>query len=321
MRENMLHLLGAGAVAFAVTAAGGPFLIPFLRRLKCGQTVRDDGPATHLQKSGTPTMGGVLFLLGVVAATVLFAPREPEVILVLFMMLGFGLVGFIDDYIKVVCRRSMGLRAWQKLLLQMLVTACFAAYLIYYTEVPLQMVLPGTEEIVLNLGRGKLFVLFFIVLGTTNGINLTDGLDGLAGSVTAIVALFFALTAAFAGSAVAPVACAVTGALFGFLLFNAHPAAVFMGDTGSLALGGFVAACGYILEVPLMIAVVGLVYVVETLSVILQVVYFKCSGGKRLFRMAPFHHHLELMGWSEEQIVALFTLLTALMCLLAWFWM
>lgn len=317
MRENIMSLAGPVLAAFILTAVGGPIVIPFLRRLKCGQTVRDDGPATHLKKGGTPTMGGILIVFGAVVVSLYYLESYPEIMPVLFMTIGFGLVGFIDDYIKVVCRRSMGLRAWQKLALQLIVTGIFAYYMIYYTDLPLAMEIPGVSGLWLDFGKWNIFVLFFIVLGTVNGINLTDGLDGLAGSVTVMVAVFFTVVAIGRGSGIAPVTCAVVGALLGFLLFNAHPAAVFMGDTGSLALGGFVAACGYLLQMPLYIAIVGVVYLVETGSVILQVLYFKLSGGKRLFRMAPLHHHFELCGWSETAIVTLFTIVTALMCLLA----
>lgn len=312
-----MSLMGAVLAAFVITAVGGPIVIPFLRRLKCRQTVRDDGPAAHMKKTGTPTMGGILILFSVVAVALYFVKDDPEIMPVLFMTVGFGMVGFIDDYIKVVCRRSLGLRAWQKFALQMLVTAIFAYYLLNYTDIPLAMEFPGAKGLWLDFGHWNLFILFFIVLGTVNGINLTDGLDGLAGSVTVIVAVFFTVAAIGRQSGIALVTCAVVGALMGFLLFNAHPAAVFMGDTGSLALGGFVAACGYLLRMPLYIAIVGLVYLVETGSVILQVSYFKISGGRRLFKMAPLHHHFELNGWSETAIVALFTILTALMCLVA----
>ena len=315
------ELLGAALVAFVITAAGGPVLIPFLKRLKCGQTVRDDGPASHLKKDGTPTMGGLLILTGITVVSLFYIHTDPQVSAMLFMILGFGLIGFLDDYIKIVCKRSMGLRAWQKFGLQLLVTGGFAWYLIRYTGLSLAMRVPGMDYVWLDFGKWNVFCLFFIVLGTVNGVNLTDGLDGLAGSVTVMVALFFAMVAIGTESGIAPVACAVVGALLGFLLFNAHPAAVFMGDTGSLALGGFVAACGYLLEMPLVIAIVGLVYLAETGSVILQVVYFKLSGGKRLFKMAPLHHHLELSGWRENAIVALFTVLTAFMCVAALVWL
>ncbi|MBE5866396.1 MAG: phospho-N-acetylmuramoyl-pentapeptide-transferase [Lachnospiraceae bacterium] len=317
--ESIWGLIGAVLASFVITAVGGPVIIPFLRRLKCGQTVRDDGPSSHLKKDGTPTMGGLLILFGVVVVSIFFLDSSPEIMPVLFMTLGFGLIGFIDDYIKVVCRRSMGLRAWQKLALQLIVTGLFVRYLYDYTDVTLAMEIPGIQGMWLDLGIWNVVVLFVVVLGTVNGTNLTDGLDGLAGSVTMIVAVFFAVVAIGHRNGIAPIACAVVGALMGFLLFNAHPAAVFMGDTGSLALGGFVAACGYLLEMPLYIAIVGIVYLVETGTVMLQVVYFKLTGGKRLFKMAPLHHHFELCGWSETAIVRMFTIVTALMCLLALF--
>lgn len=317
MMESVLSLIGAVLASFVITAVGGPVIIPLLRRLKCGQTVRDDGPGTHLKKAGTPTMGGLLILFGVVVVSLFFLDSCSEIMPVLFMTLGFGLIGFIDDYIKVVCRRSLGLRAWQKLVLQLIVTGLFAWYLVCYTDVTLAMELPGMTGKWLDLGIWNVVILFVIVLGTVNGTNLTDGLDGLAGSVTVVVAVFFTVVAIGQSNGIAPIACAVVGALMGFLLFNAHPAAVFMGDTGSLALGGFVAACGYLLEMPLYIAIVGIIYLVETGTVMLQVAYFKISGGKRLFKMAPLHHHFELCGWSETAIVALFTIVTALMCLVA----
>lgn len=317
MKENAFTLLGAVAAAFGITAVGGPIVIPFLRRLKCSQTVREDGPKSHLKKDGTPTMGGLLILFGVVVVSLFFINSCSQITAVLFMMLGFGLIGFIDDYIKVVCRRSLGLTPWQKLALQMLVTGLFAGYLCSYTDGTLAMEIPGMPGVWLDWGRWNIVTLYLVVLGTVNGTNLTDGLDGLAGSVTVIVAVFFAVAAIGRQNGIAPVACAVVGALMGFLLFNSHPAEVFMGDTGSLALGGFVAACGYLLEMPLYIAIVGIVYLVEAGTVILQVVYFKLTGGSRLFKMAPLHHHFELSGWSETAIVALFTIITALMCLCA----
>lgn len=305
----------AVVVSFAVSALLGPLLIPFLKSLRCGQTVREDGPATHLGKNGTPTMGGILILFSVVSTTLLFMKDYPKTAPILFLTIGFGLVGFLDDYIKVVCRRSMGLRAWQKLLGQAVITGLFAYYLLNFTDVSLAMKIPYLPGHYLDFGSWNLPVLFFIVLGTANGVNFTDGLDGLAGSVTAIVAVFFTVVAIGSKSGIEPVTCAVAGALLGFLLFNAHPAAVFMGDTGSLALGGFVAACGYVLQMPLYIAIVGSVYLVEVLSIILQVAYFKVSGGRRLFRMAPLHHHFELCGWPETRITAVFTIVTAIMCL------
>lgn len=304
-------------VSFCISALLGPVLIPWLRKLKIGQTVREDGPAGHLKKNGTPTMGGLLILLSVVAVTLVFAEDHPKTAPILFLTAGFGLIGFLDDYIKVVCRRSMGLSPLQKFSGQLAVTGIFAFYLLKFTDVSLAMKVPFLPDRFLDFGVWNIPILFFVVLGTVNGVNFTDGLDGLAGSVTVIVAVFFTVVAIGTGSGIEPVTCAVTGALLGFLLFNVHPAEVFMGDTGSLALGGFVAGCGYMLQMPLFIAIVGVVYMVEVISVILQVGYFKLSGGKRIFKMAPLHHHFELCGWSETRISALFTIVTALMCLLA----
>ncbi len=304
-------------LSFGVSALSGPLLIPFLRRLKCGQTVRDDGPAAHLQKMGTPTMGGVLILFSVIVTSILFMKDYPKMAPVLFLTVGFGLVGLADDYIKVVCRRSLGLTAWQKLTGQLLVTGAFAWYLMKYTDVSLAMKVPWLPGRYLDFGIWNIPILFFIVLGTANGTNFTDGLDGLAGSVTVMVAVFFSVVAIGTSAGIEPVTCAVAGALLGFLLFNVYPAKVFMGDTGSLALGGFVAGCAYMLQMPLYIAIVGVIYLAEVASVILQVSYYKISGGKRIFKMAPLHHHFELCGWSETRITALFTIVTALMCLLA----
>ena len=294
-----------------------PLLIPVLHRLKYGQTERTDGPQSHLKKSGTPTMGGIAIVAAMAIAALIFCHDDPTAMAVLLVTLGFGIIGFLDDYIKVVCRRSTGLYPWQKLAGQVAVTGIFAYYLLHYTDVSLAMRLLRAQGRYLDLGIWNLPLLFFVVLGTVNGANFTDGLDGLAGSVTLIIAVFFTVVAVGSGSGIEPVTCAAAGALMGFLLFNVYPASVFMGDTGSLALGGFVAACGYMLQMPLYIAIVGSVYLIEAASVILQVVYYKCSGGKRLFRMAPLHHHFELCGWSETRIVALFTIFTAIMCLAA----
>lgn len=302
-------------ISFCLSAALAPVLIPWLRRLKIGQTVREDGPAAHLRKNGTPTMGGVIILVSVTATTLIFLKDYPECVPILFLTLGFGLLGFLDDYIKVVCRRSMGLSPLQKMLGQIAITGVFAYYLLNYTDVCLAMKVPFLSDVFWNFGGWNLPILFFVVLGTVNGVNFTDGLDGLAGSVTLMVAVFFSVVAVGVESGIEPVTCSVAGALLGFLLFNVYPASVFMGDTGSLALGGFVVACGYMLQMPLYIAIVGVVYLAEVVSVILQVTYFRCSGGKRLLRMAPLHHHFELCGWSETRIMTLFTIVTALLCL------
>jgi phospho-N-acetylmuramoyl-pentapeptide-transferase len=239
------------------------------------------------------------------------------IIPVLFLTLGFGLIGFLDDYLKVVLKRSDGLLPWQKMALQIVVTAVFAFYLVNYSNVSLTMKIPFWSGHYLNLGWFAVPVLFFAVIGTVNGVNFTDGLDGLASSVTLIVAVFFTVVSLGMNSGVEPITCAVVGSLMGFLLFNVYPAKVFMGDTGSLALGGFVAGVAYAMQMPLFIILVGLIYLIEVLSVMIQVSYFKATHGKRIFKMAPIHHHFELCGWSETRVVAVFSVVTAIMCLIA----
>lgn len=304
-------------LAFGISVLMGPIMIPFLKRLKVGQTVREDGPQTHLKKNGTPTMGGILILIAIVATTLIYAGDYPQVIPILFLTLGFGLVGFLDDYLKVVLHRSMGLSPAQKMAFQLGVTGIYAAYMKMQGGMALAMKIPFSDKL-LDFGCLDVPVLFFIVIATVNGTNFTDGLDGLAASVTVIAATFFSVVAMGTGSGIVPVTCAVVGALLGFLLFNVYPASVFMGDTGSLALGGFVAASAYALKLPLFIPIVGCIYLVEVLSVILQVGWFKLSGGRRILRMAPLHHHFELSGWPEAKVVAVFSILTAVFCLIAY---
>ena len=304
-------------LSFVISAAAGPLVIPILRRLKVGQTVRDDGPQTHLKKNGTPTMGGIIFLLGVIVTSIFYVKDYPKIIPILFVTVGFGIVGFLDDYIKVVLRRSEGLTPAQKMAGQLIVTAIFAWYMISYSDIGLLMLIPFSGGSYLDIGILSVPLLFFAVIGTVNGTNFTDGLDGLASSVTIMVAVFFSVVAVGTKSGIAPVTCAVTGGLLGFLLFNVYPASVFMGDTGSLALGGFVASTAYMLRLPLFIVIVGLIYVVEVLSVMIQVSYFKATHGKRFFKMAPIHHHFEKCGWSETRVVAVFSIITALCCLVA----
>lgn len=250
--------------------------------------------------------------------TSLFYVKDyPKIIPILFVTVGFGIVGFLDDYIKVVLRRSEGLTPGQKMAGQILVTAVFAWYMVSYSDVGLEMLIPFSGGVYLNPGFLSVPLLFAAVIGTVNGTNFTDGLDGLASSVTIMVAVFFTVVAIGTGSGISPVTCAVTGGLLGFLLFNVYPASVFMGDTGSLALGGFVASTAYMLRLPLFILIVGLIYVVEVLSVMIQVTYFKATHGKRFFKMAPIHHHFEKCGWSETRVVAVFSIVTALCCLIA----
>ena len=309
-------------IAFAISAALCPIVIPFLHKLKFGQQVREDGPQAHLKKKGTPTMGGIAFLLSVIITSLFYIKDYPKIVPVLFMTVGFGVVGFLDDYIKIVKKNSDGLSAKQKLLGQFVITGIFAYYLMTSGEVGTGMLIPFTggmdNGFYLELGWLFLPALFFIVLGTDNGVNFTDGLDGLCTSVTILVATFFTVVAIGEDAGISPITGAVVGSLLGFLLFNVYPAKVFMGDTGSLALGGFVASSAFMMQMPIFIAIVGIIYLVEVLSVIIQVTYFKKTGGKRFFKMAPIHHHFELCGWSETRVVAVFSIVTAILCLVAY---
>ena len=303
-------------ISFALSLLMGPVVIPFLRKLKMGQTERVEGVQSHLKKAGTPTMGGVIILGSVLLTSVFYIKEYPKIIPVLFVTLGFGLIGFLDDYLKVVMKRSDGLFPKQKMALQIVVTAVFAYYLVKVTNVPMTLLIPFSSGKYLDIGWLSIPLLFVVVIGTVNGVNFTDGLDGLASSVTVLVATFFTVVAVGTRSGIEPVTCAVVGALLGFLLFNVYPASVFMGDTGSLALGGFVASTAYMLQMPLFIVIVGLIYLIEVLSVMIQVTYFKKTGGKRIFKMAPIHHHFELCGWSETRVVAVFAVATAILCLI-----
>lgn len=300
-------------VGFLVSAVSGRYLIPFLRRLKAGQTERSEGPQSHLKKTGTPNMGGLMILLGVTLACFLPFRGQRNTIPVLILTIGFGLIGFADDYIKVVKKRSDGLFPRQKFLLQVLVSLLFAFYVQKIHYVPLSMKIPFMTGKVLNFGFLNIPILVFIAVATVNGTNFTDGVDGLASCVTIAVAVFFVIAAAAAASGVILAGTAMIGALMGFLLYNAYPARVFMGDTGSLALGGFVTGMAYMLQLPLFIPIVGFIYAIEVISVIIQVFWFRRTGGKRFFRMAPIHHHFEMGGWSEVRVVAVFTIVTAVL--------
>lgn len=313
--------IAAALIAFAVCGILCPIGIPLLHRLKFGQQVRAEGPQEHLKKKGTPTMGGIMILLAVIAGSLPFAGKAPETIPVLLFTAAFGAIGFLDDFLKIRKRTSEGLSAKQKFLMQLLTTALFAFYLCGREELH-SMLLPFTGDMesgrFLTLGVLYLPWIFLVVLGTDNGVNFTDGLDGLCASVTMAVSAFFAAAALRHGISAAPVSGAVTGSLLAFLLFNCYPAKVFMGDTGALALGGYVASAALILRMPLFIVVVGFVYLAEVVSVIIQVGYFKKTGGKRFFRMAPIHHHFELGGWSETRVVTVFSAATLVLSLLAW---
>lgn len=318
INETILAII----ISFAISAVLCPIVIPFLHKLKFGQQVRDDGPQAHLKKQGTPTMGGLIILSSIIITSLFYIRDYPKVIPVLFVTVGFGIIGFLDDYIKIVMKRSEGLNPKQKLLGQIVITAIFTYYLISADGVGTEMLIPFTGGfdggIMLDLGWLFVPAVFFIVLGTDNGVNFTDGLDGLCTSVTILVATFFTIVALGEGSGISPITGAVVGSLLGFLLFNVYPAKVFMGDTGSLALGGFVAASAFMMRMPIFIAIVGFIYLAEVLSVMIQVTYFKKTGGKRIFKMAPIHHHFELCGWSETRVVAVFSTVTAILCLIAY---
>lgn len=310
------HIVIPVIIAFAISAVLGPFVIPFLRKLKVGQTEREE-LASHQKKTGTPTMGGLMILTAITVTSLFYVKDYPKIIPILFMTLGFGVIGFLDDFLKVVLKRSDGLLPKQKMFCQIILTTVFAVYMWCFSDVSLTMLIPFSGGKYLDIGWLALPLMYFVVIGTVNGVNFTDGLDGLATSVTILVATFFTVVAIGTQSGVEPITCAVVGALMGFLLFNVYPASVFMGDTGSLALGGFVASTAYMLQMPIFILIVGLIYLVEVLSVMIQVTYFKKTGGKRFFRMAPIHHHFELGGWSETRVVAVFSIVTAVLCLIA----
>lgn len=301
---------------FIIAWAIGPMVIRFLKGLHASQTEREE-LASHQKKEGTPTMGGFIFLIAIVAASFVFLPGHLENVPVLMLMLGFGVIGFIDDFLKVVLHRSDGLIAWQKFLLQIVVATVFIVYLSEYSNVSMTLRIPFLYGETLDIGLFIYPLLYLMILGTVNGVNFTDGLDGLATTVTLVVAGFFAIWALLSGQDVYILPIMVIGALMGFLVFNVYPAKVFMGDTGSLALGGFVAGMACVMNLPIFIILIGFIYLIEVISVILQVLYFKKTKGKRIFRMAPIHHHYELGGWSETRIVAIFSIVTALLCLLS----
>jgi len=306
-------------LAFGITVALCPVFIPLLHKLKFGQYVRDDGPQTHLKKAGTPTMGGIVMIAAFAIVSAIYCLREPVMLPVMLLTIGFGFIGFLDDFIKITKKRSLGLRAWQKLALQFLVTALFIYLIQKYFDYGTAIVIPFTGGKTFSMSEGLFVIFSFIaILGTVNGVNFTDGLDGLASSVTLVIAVFFAFASlADTGepNGVTTVSLITIGVLCGFLIFNAYPAKVFMGDTGSLALGGYVAGAAFMLRMPLFIIIVAFIYLIEIVSVILQVLYFKATHGKRLFKMAPIHHHFELSGWEETRVVALFTVVTIMLAL------
>lgn len=302
----MFKLVAIPVTAFIVCALIGPVLIKYLHKLNFGQSIRECGPASHMKKSGTPTMGGLMMLAALTLA-LLWGSFTPRVVIALVLTLGHGAIGFIDDYIKVVMKRNLGLTAKQKFLLQFILAGAY----VYFAETHIgntALWVPGLN-VSLDLGWGYYALAFVLLVGTTNAVNLTDGLDGLVSFVSLPVTLAFAFIAYMQGFLdLSGFALGVAGACLGFLLFNRHPAQVFMGDTGSLALGGGVAALALLTRTELLLVIIGGVYVAEALSVIIQVGYFRLTGGKRFFRMAPVHHHFELGGWREVKVVRVFTI-------------
>ena len=318
MENYLTRTLIPVLVSFLVAVIIGPSVIGMLKKLKAGQTEREEGLESHQKKTGTPTMGGIIFLVPFFIIGILYGAAHKEVIPVLILTFGFGLIGFIDDYIKVVKKHNLGLRAWQKIVGQFIIVVVFALYVEKFTDLSLAMKVPFTN-IMLDFGFWNIPILFFIALGTANGTNFTDGVDGLCASVTAVVAGFFAIAGMVTGATGAEVmSSAMMGALLGYLVYNVYPGKVMMGDTGSLAIGGFVTGIAYVMQMPIFIVIVGFIYALEVVSVIMQVSYFKITHGKRIFRMAPIHHHFEKGGWSETKVVNVFTTLTILMCLIAY---
>ena len=302
-------------IAFLITQLVGPGMLSFLHRLKFGQFIREEGPESHQKKSGTPTMGGILFLFAILVPSLLYARSYPRILPILLVTFGFGLVGFLDDYIKVVMKRNLGLTEIQKMAGQLIVSILFAIYMVKYSGLGTDILIPFMHGRSIDLGILYIPVLIFIVVGTANGANFTDGLDGLASSVTAVIAVFLTVIAAGQQAGLEPITSAMLGALLGFLCFNTHPAKVFMGDTGSLALGGFVVSTCYMLKMPLFLPLIAFIYFIEVLSVIIQVSYYKRTK-KRIFKMAPIHHHFELCGWPETKVVSMFMITTAILCLI-----
>ncbi len=311
-----LRFLLTLVTSLAIVLFSGVYFLPFLHRLKYGQSIREEGPASHQAKSGTPTMGGVMIVLAVTVSTLLFAPFTVTTLLALFIFLGHFLLGFADDYIKVVKKRNLGLRAYQKLLGQLfisLVTILIGRALLGHDTSVWMPILGET----LDIGALYYVLVVFVLVGTSNAVNLTDGLDGLASGTVAVAALFYAALLYSVDSSLMTFSAAIIGATVGFLWYNHHPARIFMGDTGSLALGGALAGIAILSHTEMLLPIVGFVFFCEALSVILQVISFQ-TRGKRIFRMSPIHHHFELGGWSETRVVYTFWAVGAVGAVLAW---
>ena len=317
----MSKILAAAVVACILSAIFGRLLIPVLRAIKAGQSIRESGPTWHNYKAGTPMMGGLMFIAASIVVLVLnaFTMEEYSAFYVLALALCFGFIGFLDDFTKLKYKRNLGLTSIQKALLQMAVSAVFL-YAMYKSGMDTHLYIPFFNVSFQLHPIVYIFFAMFVMVGCVNSVNLTDGVDGLSSSVTLPVLVFFtAASVALGRYDLALLPASLVGGLIAYLFYNWHPAKVFMGDTGSLFLGGIVCAMAFALEMPLILILVGFVYICETLSVILQVGYFKLTHGKRLFKMSPIHHHFEMCGWKEEKIVLSFAAVSAVMCILAWF--
>ena len=318
----MTNTIAAAVVGCILSAAFGRLLIPVLRALKAGQSIREVGPTWHNYKAGTPMMGGLMFIAAAIVVLLINVPKMEDysVFMVLLLALSFGFIGFLDDFTKMKYKRNLGLTSMQKAGLQMGLSAAFLCAMYKSASMDTSLYIPFADlSITLH---PVVYIIFsiFVMVGCDNAVNLTDGVDGLSSSVTLPVMVFFAAAALALGKwELALLPAALIGGLIGYLFYNWHPAKVFMGDTGSLFLGGVVCGLAFALEMPLILILVGFVYICETVSVILQVGYFKLTHGKRLFKMAPIHHHFEMCGWKEEKIVLTFAAVSAIMCVLAWF--
>ena len=311
---GITELTYTAMISFLIVVILGPIFIPMLTKFKFGQTVRDDGPKTHLQKNGTPTMGGVLIIIAILITGLTRSNISSDMVIGLICVVGFGFVGFVDDFIIIKMKRSLGLKPWQKIVMQV----ALALYVSYYqyssSPSATQLIIPFTDAVI-NLGPLYVPIMTFMIVGIVNAVNLTDGLDGLASGVTLIVAAFFMIFAtSISNTDVAVLAAATVGACIGFLGFNAYPAKIFMGDTGSMALGGAVTAFAVLTNSMLLFVLVGGIYFAEAISVMLQVTYYKLTK-KRIFKMAPIHHHFEQCGWPETKVVFTFWIVTVV---LAW---
>ena len=318
----MTRMIVTAVAGLVLSGVIGYFLLPVLRALKAGQSIREIGPTWHNNKAGTPMMGGLMFIFAAIICLLgnLFTMEEYSAFYALILSLCFGLIGFLDDFYKIKFKRNLGLTALQKAMLQMAVSAIYL-YLLYRQNIlTCDIYVPFFNVTFYLHPIVYIFFAMFVMVGCVNAVNLTDGIDGLCGTVTIPVMVFFTVAAFCMGKYdLALLPAALAGGLVAYLFYNWHPAKVFMGDTGSLFLGGMVCAMAFALDMPLVLIPVGLVYIVETLSVILQVGYFKLTHGKRLFKMSPIHHHFEMCGWKEEKIVLTFAGVSAVMCLLAWF--